>query len=211
MGHLTRDDVDDTVLPAGSLAGWVDELQRALRGEADAVVPCNGCTACCTSSQFVHVGPEETDALAHIPGELLFAAPRLPQGHRVMGYDTRGHCPMLQGGTCSIYEHRPRACRTYDCRVFAATGVDLVEGDQRAIAQRARRWRFDVTTADDRACHDALRAAARYVREHESSATSTQHALRAVEEHVRFLPRGGRQPLAPGGPIVDAAGPKRST
>ena len=35
-------------------------------------VPCNGCTACCRSSQFVHVGPDEADTLAHIPAELLF-------------------------------------------------------------------------------------------------------------------------------------------
>ena len=30
-----------------------------------------------------------------------------------MGYDERGHCPMLVDGDCSIYDHRPRTCRMY--------------------------------------------------------------------------------------------------
>ena len=64
-------------------------MQRALRGEASSDVACGYCTACCTSSQFVHIGPEEASTLAHIPSELLFAAPRLPKGHLVLGYDQR--------------------------------------------------------------------------------------------------------------------------
>ena len=58
-------------------------------------MPCGTCTACCTSSQFVHIGPDEVDTLAHIPAELLFPAPRMPKGHVLLGYDERGHCPML--------------------------------------------------------------------------------------------------------------------
>ena len=54
-----------------------------------------------------------------------------------MGYDERGHCPMLVDGDCSIYEHRPRTCRTYDCRVFA--GHRRRRPDQPAIAERVRR------------------------------------------------------------------------
>ena len=111
------------------LSEWLDELDAA----SDMHVPCGACTACCTSSQFVHIEPDETDTLAHVPAVLRFPAPGLPKGHVVMGYDERGHCPMLVDGACSIYEHRPRTCRTYDCRIFAVTGV---EPDQPAIAAR---------------------------------------------------------------------------
>src|SRR5947207_512379 len=102
--------------PAGDAAAWVTATRAAIGNGESADVPCDGCTACCTASQFVHVEPDEHDALAHIPPALLFPAPRRPAGHVVMGYDERGHCPMLVEGACSIYEHRPRACRTYDCR-----------------------------------------------------------------------------------------------
>src|SRR5438552_2615582 len=111
-------------------------MQSALRGDADSDVPCAGCTACCTSSQFVHIGPDETDALAHIPAELLFPAPQRPPGHVVLGYDERGHCPMLVDGRCSIYEHRPQTCRIYDCRVFTAAGIELAEPSKAEIAAR---------------------------------------------------------------------------
>ena len=118
-------------------------------------VPCGSCRACCTSSQFVHIAPDETDTLAHVPTALRFPAPGLPRGHVVLGYDEHGWCPMLVDDTCSIYEHRPRTCRTYDCRVFAATGVDPGR-TQPAIAERVASWRFDV---DDRRRWDAVRAA----------------------------------------------------
>src|SRR6202042_743356 len=113
------------------------------------VVPCDGCTACCTSSQFVAIGPDETDTLAHIPAELLFPAPRQPAGHVLLGYDERGHCPMLIENRCSIYEHRPRTCRSYDCRIFAAAGLELDDAEKVAIADRVRQWRFSFPSTDD--------------------------------------------------------------
>jgi Fe-S-cluster containining protein len=162
-------------LAAGEFSSWMAEMRGALRGERAADVPCNGCTACCTSSQFVHIEPDETETLAHIPPELLFPAPNLPK-HVVMGYDERGHCPMLVDDQCSIYAHRPRACRTYDCRVFAATGVELDDPTKTAIAERVARWRFRYDTAAARAEHDALRARARTV----VGATATERAIVSV-------------------------------
>ena len=170
----------DEDLAAGDFSSWVDEMQRALRGERDADVPCDGCTACCTSSQFVHIEPDETDTLAHIPPELLFPAPRLPRGHVLLGYDERGHCPMLVDNGCSIYEHRPRTCRTYDCRIFAAAGVE-VDDDKPEIAQRVRRWRFSFANAADRRRRDAIRAAAAGAPR--EGRTSTEVAVRSIEEH----------------------------
>jgi hypothetical protein len=183
-------------LDAGDFAPWVTGMQAALRGERDADVPCGTCTACCTSSQFVHVGPDEVDALAHIPPALLFPAPRMPRGHVLLGYDEHGHCPMLVDGACSIYEHRPRTCRTYDCRVLAAADVSLDEGDKVEIAARSARWRFTYPTADDGARHDAVRAAAVHLRAHQAESdgraratAATPLAVFAVRVHDAFVRR----------------------
>jgi hypothetical protein len=165
-------------LPAGDFGVWLTEMRAALRGERDADVPCDGCVACCTSGQFVHIAPDETDTLAAIPPELLVPAPLMPPGHVVLGYDDRGHCPMLVDGACSIYRHRPRTCRTYDCRVFAAAGVVPDAAD---VAERVRRWRFSFPSPEDAALEAAVRAAADDV---DPSRPATERALRAVEHEA---------------------------
>ncbi len=176
MGRVSDD--SNTELPAGSFSSWLTATQAALRGERDADVPCDGCTACCRSSQFVHVALDETDTLAHIPTELLFPAPYRPD-ELVLGYDERGHCPMLVDDRCSIYAHRPHACRTYDCRVLAAAGL-IIDGDDKApIAERVGRWVFSYPTEADRAAHDAVRAAAASLEEEVPSVM--RRAVLAIE------------------------------
>lgn len=130
---------------AGTFSVWLDDTAAALAVGGDSDVPCGTCVACCSSAQFVHVPADDTDALAHIPAELLFPAPGAPPGHLLMGYDERGCCPMLTEAGCSIYEHRPQTCRQYDCRVFAATGVDP---DKPLVAERVDEWEFDVDDLD---------------------------------------------------------------
>lgn len=188
----------DLVLTAGDFSRWMTDVQAAIRGHGESDVPCGTCTACCTASQFIHIGPDETETLAHIPPGVLFAAPRLPPGHLLMGYDERGHCPMLVEGECSIYPFRPRTCRTYDCRVFPAAGV-APDGDKVLIADRASRWEFNYSSDDDRTQHDAVRASASYLREHHEvfpngnlPASATQLAVAAIEAHVAFVAPGGR-------------------
>ncbi len=153
-------------------ATWLATMRAALRGEHDADVPCNGCTACCRSAQFVHIEPDERETLARIPAELLFPAPLRPPGHMVLGYDDRGHCPMLVDDRCSIYEHRPRTCRMYDCRVFAATGVDPEKPE---IAERVQQWQFTYASEADRAAQEALRASAA-----ELGGAPAERAVRAI-------------------------------
>jgi Fe-S-cluster containining protein len=194
--------VDDDTLPAGDFSAWVRSLQGALGHEAASDVPCGSCTACCSSSQFVHIDPDETDTLAHIPGELLFPAPRLPAGHVLLGYDDDGRCPLLGSSGCSIYDHRPRTCRTYDCRVFTAADVEVDDPDKALIAERVRRWRFSYPTETDRVEHDAVRAAALFLDDHPElsphggtgPATSTGRAVAAVAVHDVFLDHGSEPP-----------------
>jgi Predicted Fe-S-cluster oxidoreductase len=183
-------------LVAGEFGAWLAEMGRALRDEAATDVPCGDCTACCTASQFIHVAPDESETLARIPRALLFPAPGLPKGHVLMGYDERGHCPMLRDDACSIYEDRPRTCRTYDCRIFPASAVALTDEEKISIAQRSRRWTFTYATDADRVRHAATRAAATYLREHSECfpdgavpSNATQLAVLAVEIHDVFLHR----------------------
>jgi Fe-S-cluster containining protein len=167
---------------AGDFGAWLGDITIAIAGEGESSVPCGECSACCSSSQFIHIEPAEAGALARIPPELLFPAPGLPPGHVVMGYDELGRCPMLVEARCSIYEDRPRACRAYDCRVFAATGVVPDEAGKEAVAARVAEWRFSVSRPADQARLDALRAAGDLVSGQVSTAglPSTARALAAL-------------------------------
>lgn len=182
MNHDTEPEAD--AIAAGDFSTWLIALDEAIGQRGGSEVPCGGCTACCTSSQFVHIAPDETDTLAHIPAELLFPAPGLPRGHVLLGYDDRGHCPMFVDNRCSIYAHRPQTCRTYDCRIFSAVRRDP---DQPAIAERTRRWRFGYQTADDRVRHDALEAAQRFLEAAGLPDHPTHRAVLAVGVHHLFL------------------------
>ena len=189
----------DRDLPAGDFSAWLAHLREALRSGAGTDVPCGDCCACCTTAHFVHVGPDERDALALIPRELQFPAPGLPAGHVVLPYDERGRCPMLaDDGTCGIYDHRPRTCRVYDCRAYAAADVDA---DREAITVQSRRWRFTYPASEDGEEHEAVRAAARFLRDHaaafpdDPAPDAPRLAVLAVEVCHLFL---GRERLARG-------------
>ncbi len=146
----------------GSFTVWLGQIAQAINEGADSDVPCGSCTACCRSSQFILVAETDIAARAVIPPELLFAAPGLPSGNHVMGFDANGHCPMFRESGCSIYASRPQACRTYDCRIFPATGIDPAIDGHREIAARASQWQFDDSAQDAQAL-GRVRTAAEYV------------------------------------------------
>jgi uncharacterized protein len=199
----------DRFLDAGDFTTWKREMKSAIRGEGESDVACGTCTACCTSSQFVHIAPTETDALAHIPNALLFPAPNMAKGHVLLGYDEQGHCPMLVNNKCSIYEHRPRTCRVYDCRIFAAAAVVVEEPDKHLIATQAVRWQFNYANESARVEHDATRAAAHFIRAHRNEltrnpTTSTQLAVLAFDIHRLFYKTNDTGLTSPEEPSVDA-------
>lgn len=175
---------DDERVPAGSFQVWLGEIKSAIADGADSDVPCGSCSACCRSSQFILVTEADVAARAVIPAELLFAAPGLPSGNHVMGYDKHGNCPMFIDGGCSIYVDRPQTCRTYDCRVFAATGIDVAADGHAEIAVRVQQWQFEMDAADESTVA-ALRAAASYVTSNAASLglqySALARALAAIE------------------------------
>jgi Fe-S-cluster containining protein len=149
-----------------SFSAWLDATrktqQRKTRG---ADVPCGSCNACCRGSFFIHIRPEELKTLARIPKALRFPAPGLPKGHVLMGYNEKGHCPMLVEGQCSIYQDRPQTCRDFDCRVFTATGLTLDAAARSEVQKRADEWRFTYPDATAAAEQAAVRAAAAFLRD----------------------------------------------
>ncbi|MCF7826385.1 MAG: YkgJ family cysteine cluster protein [Candidatus Marinimicrobia bacterium] len=188
---------DQQALSAGNISEWLRCTRAALKDDSGAEVPCGECTACCRSSYFIHIQPHETATLSHIPDELLFPAPGLPKGNVLMGYDEQGHCPMLKNGACSIYEYRPATCRSYDCRIFPATGIVLTGKDRTLISQQAQRWKFSPSDSVDQQTQKALQKAGSFLRNKskwfapgELPGNSTQLAIMAIKVYDLFLDEG---------------------
>jgi uncharacterized protein len=201
--------VPDLVQLGGDFSDWLRATDDSLNFRSDGVdVPCGSCRGCCRSSLFIHIAPDEEETLRAIPRELLFDAPGYPEGHLLMGYTDQGHCPMLVDGNCSIYEHRPRTCRHYDCRALAATGMSAEEHAQPEVAERVKQWVFTYRTEQDRARHAAVQRAAAFLRDHGDlfpprSLPGYPGALAAIAVQVRHLFEDGA-PAEPDTAIVDA-------
>ena len=78
----------------------------------DNPVPCKKakCVACCTRGYGIEVLPEDMN-------EHLDAAVVGIEGMRLLRVTTEGVCVHLDPKKgCTVYSHRPKACRTFDCR-----------------------------------------------------------------------------------------------
>jgi uncharacterized protein len=151
--------VEGRDLPAGRFEKWLAQITSALTSQQEMDVPCGECNACCRSSFFIHIAPTETETLEHIPKALVFAAPGLPEGFVLMGFDEKGCCPMLKDDQCSIYEYRPSACRVFDCRIYPAAATV----PPKRIAVQSGRWRFDANEPGEADALAALQRAARFL------------------------------------------------
>ena len=196
---------------AGLFGAWLTAARASLRGDGHGLdVPCGECVGCCTSSLFIHVGPGETDTLAAIPARLLVRAPGRPRGHRLLGFAADGACPMLKDRACSVYQHRPRTCRDYDCRIFAAAGLEAGDGAP-AINERVRAWIFSYESDAARRAHDAVRAAAAFVRDRRRSfpgggapSAPADIAVLALKVYPVFLDGPAGDPAEIAGAVIEA-------
>jgi uncharacterized protein len=185
--------------PAGKFSAWLRSFLDSRTGETTGSnVPCGDCNACCRSSLLIRIRPEDQEALKRIPQEFLAPIPGLPEGNALMGPTSKGLCPMLVENRCTIYEHRPRTCRDYDCRVFAATATSPSHSAQHLIAEKVRDWRFDYPESIDREEQSAVFAAAAVLkargtpsqssqsgRPYQPSAIPANHAELAIEAVAR--------------------------
>lgn len=191
--------VKNLTLPdQGKFSNWLNDFTRTLKGEGEGQVPCGECTSCCTSSYFIHIKPTDVDSINHIPKELMFPAPRLPKGHYILGFNEKGHCPMLKEGKCSIYSHRPETCRQYDCRVFAATGI--FPKDKPQIFEKAKSWKFEISSHQDKETFQAIQTASKFIIKYQNlfpksffPGNTTQQAVWAIRIHSEFIGINGEE------------------
>ena len=143
-------------LDAGDFLAWVTGMQAALRSEQSSPT-CNSCAACCRSSQFIHIAPDETDTLAHIPAELLFPRRSARPATSSSATTNAGiaRCWSTTSARSTSIAHRPVAPTTV--RVFPAAAVEIEDAAKAHLAQQTRRWRFSYPAPDDRRRHDAVR------------------------------------------------------
>jgi uncharacterized protein len=186
--------VEEMPVEAGDFGEWLRAFRASLKGNAGMQVPCGDCTGCCISGYSIQLRPEDRAAREHIPEKLLFRARGFSSGSLVMPPKEDGVCPMLERGQCSIYAHRPQTCLDYDCRVFAAAGIDAGGPDKTVINRRVRAWRFTYATTTDRDLHDAVRRAAAFIRDNRESfgdapvpASPSGIAVLAVKAHNVIL------------------------
>lgn len=171
---------------AGRFSDWIVAMQDGLRTGVGSDVPCDGCVACCTSGQTIVVDADEVDARRYLPRHALVP---IGDGDHVLARDGAGRCVLLVDGACIAYDHRPQRCRTYDCRIFPATGLQP-EDDKPAIVERAVTWRFRYESAEDRARQQAAHLAVLALRSVQVGGrvtSATQLAAAAVAAHEEFL------------------------
>jgi len=180
-------------LSAGEFLAWLNQIRLIQKTGGPMNVPCGECTACCTSSYFIHIKPHETKTIAKIPKDLMFPAPGLSKGNVLLGFNEKGHCPMFIDNKCLIYDSRPETCRSYDCRIFTATGLQI-DDDKVLISQQARKWKFHFNGKDALKNYHAVQAAAKFINKHASAfphgfipSNTPQKAMIAIKTYEVFL------------------------
>jgi len=186
----------ESVIDAGVFGDWLREAEAMLRGTGGADVPCGSCVGCCVSSYYIWLRPEDRVAYDEVPEEFLLRGRDQPAGHHLMGYRDDGRCPMLTASGCRIYADRPQTCRDYDCRIFAAAGIEAGGDEKRVINERVRAWRFRYADESDHAAQAAIAAAAAFIRGNPAAfagnapTAPTGIAVLALKAHRVFLDPG---------------------
>ncbi len=206
-------------IAAGPFLEWLESFLRGWNSGEGSPVACGSCRACCEASFFIALEPDETESLQAIPRALKLPVPGAPHGHTQLPYDARGRCPLLGETGCTIYAERPRTCRRFDCRLFAAAGLPAGGADKAGINDRAARWAFAYPRTEDAQAHAAVRAAAAFIRDQADAFpggrvpdSPSQLALAALHAYRLFLPGGpGHEalPEPPEGPSSSASRPSR--
>ena len=131
------------------------------------------------SSQFVHIGPDETDTLAHIPAELAVPAPgcRRATWCSATTSTATARCSSTARAP-STSTGRARAARTTAASSPRPGSRSTTTTTPRStIGRRVRRWRFDFADDADRVARTKRYVAAvGFMPEHNASADRTRRA-----------------------------------
>jgi hypothetical protein len=93
-----------------------DFLAAWWRGDAGPV-PCGDCSACCC---YAGIPVDKRRDRKRLP---CLLTERNADGELVLQRHAAGACVHLGEQGCTVYEHRPSACRSFDCRAFSAMGL----------------------------------------------------------------------------------------
>lgn len=129
------------------------DLRNSSGERVEACVPCNGCRSCCYFEN-VEVHPEEERA----EDLRCLSLVQTQEGRTVLPKRDDGACAHLGSGGCKVYDHRPRACRMYDCRIHAIAGLAQRYG---GTEHTAPVWTFRPQSPQDLATLSVLRISAR--------------------------------------------------
>ena len=98
---------------------------------------CTRCGLCCNGTLFadVELGQAEVARLENLGLE--------PEEHGSRAGLLSQPCPALKGTRCSIYAHRPKCCRTFECQLLldARQGAVTVSHAQEQIIEAQSRIR----------------------------------------------------------------------
>jgi uncharacterized protein len=108
-----------------------DFLAAWWRGEAGPL-QCGSCSACCYYPGIVVDEKRDRARLPHLLTE------RSSEGKLVLQRRPEGGCVHLGAHGCTIYDQRPATCRSFDCRVYAAMGIDRHCDDSHQLPE----WEF---------------------------------------------------------------------
>lgn len=161
---------------------WLITMRRALRDNKGMNVPCGNCFACCTSSYIINVHSDEKETLRAVPHELLIDTYGSP-GTKALKSDTNGHCLLMKENKCLIYENRPWACRTYDCRLLSAAGLSE-SADKTKINTQIKKWTFSFSDDVDHENYNAVQKAAHFIVTHIKDFPSGYISTKPVQQAV---------------------------
>jgi len=100
-------------------------------------VPCGSCRACCYHPNVNLILGDKADKLDFEIRE---------NGGLYLKRKPDGSCIHLTDKGCTVYEHRPTACRTFDCRLYSALGIAIHFEEGRV---KAPQWTFKTETVKD--------------------------------------------------------------
>lgn len=83
--------------------------------KANAVVPCNGCTACCRGDA-ISIHPELGDVAADYETVPHFIPEMAAKGVLMLAHTPEKACVYLSPAGCKIHGKAPALCREFDCR-----------------------------------------------------------------------------------------------
>jgi len=119
-----------------------------IKSDIGVSVHCGSCSACCTSGFYIAVSKNKVKTLDRIAEDLLKTIPRIPELFYI-GFNKKGHCHLLIENHCSIYDFRPDSCRTFECRIYSATGIKLDKDEISPINLPIKEWKFSYPTRND--------------------------------------------------------------